>query len=541
MSLAPWLVGASGCRPQGPNGAGPGEEEVFLKGIEGEIVGPSMEAGHLLRTSGGLEREPSSVRELDVLVVGGGIAGLTAGWRLIRNGFRDFELLELESEVGGKSRSGRSSVSAYPWGAHYLPVPTRESVIVRQILDEMGLVIDHDSEGEPIYDPRHLCHSLQERLFVGNRWQPGLSLRSVTEPQDAAEVDAFETRLRELRDFRDEQGKRAFALPMELSSREPSMLALDGMSMADYLNAEGWTSPRLRWYLDYCCRDDYGCSLEDTSAWAGWHYFCARPESAEVLTWPEGNGRLVDFLRHSIGDRLQTGSLVCRVRPASEQDDRLSVDVLNLQTQKTIRYRCRRLIYALPRFTAPYVVEGFGRELSQGFTYAPWLVANLTVDLEQAPMDGRSFLSRETAWDNVFYGSRSLGYVVSTHQNLSSFPGPTVLTYYLPFVDLDPVAARTRLQAATWPELARSVLGDLAQAHPDIVDRVDRIDLMRWGHAMIRPTPGFIWGSDRQPAALDEKFPGIFFAHSDMSGLSLFEEASFRGAEAADQLLASLG
>ncbi len=535
MSLAPWVMGAGAC---GRSRSELPDHSVSLEGIEGEIVGPSMEAGHLLRSGGaGLPASPPEVQELDTLIVGGGIAGLTAGWRLNGEGHGDFKLLELENEVGGKSRSGRSSISPYPWGAHYLPVPSRESAIVRKILEEMGLVIGRDADGEPIYDPRHLCHAPQERLFVGNRWQPGVSLRSVAEPEDAAELAAFESRLRELRDFRDEQGRRAFALPMELSSRDPGLLALDRISMAEYLDAEGWTSPRIRWYLDYCCRDDYGCSLDETSAWAGWHYFCARPEDSEVLTWPEGNGRLVDFLRRALGNRIETSTLVYRVRSAGDGGERVSVDTLNLKTQVTTRFRCRRLIYALPRFTAPYVIEGFDRSLSRSFTYAPWLVANLTVDGRRRPSQNQGYFSSQTAWDNVLYDSRSLGYVVATHQNLSAYPGATVLTYYLPFVDLDPVSARTRLQQASWSELAASVLGDLAQAHPDLVKRVDRIDLMRWGHAMIRPVPGFIWGSDRRHDGLEEKFPGILFAHSDMSGLSLFEEASYRGAVAADRVL----
>jgi glycine/D-amino acid oxidase-like deaminating enzyme len=63
-----------------------------------------------------------------VVIVGAGIAGLAAGWKLARSGFADFLLVELESEAGGNSRAGRNAVSAYPWGAHYLPLPNREAV-----------------------------------------------------------------------------------------------------------------------------------------------------------------------------------------------------------------------------------------------------------------------------------------------------------------------------------------------------------------------------------------------------------------------------
>ena len=54
---------------------------------------------------------------------------------------------------------------------------------------------------------------------------------------------------------------------------------------------------------------------------------------------------------------------------------------------------------------------------------------------------------------------------------------------------------------------------------------------------MIRPVPGFIWGETRQ--RMQERRGSIVFAHSDMSGISIFEEAFTRGTQAADTLLNS--
>ena len=71
------------------------------------------------------------------IVIGGGVAGLTAGWRLAEAGFEDFTLFEMEDSTGGNARSGRNGVSAYPLGAHYLPVPNREAV--EQWAEEQGL------------------------------------------------------------------------------------------------------------------------------------------------------------------------------------------------------------------------------------------------------------------------------------------------------------------------------------------------------------------------------------------------------------------
>jgi hypothetical protein len=52
---------------------------------------------------------------------------------------------------------------------------------------------------------------------------------------------------------------------------------------------------------------------------------------------------------------------------------------------------------------------------------------------------------------------------------------------------------------------------------------------------MVRPAPGFYsrgvnryWTADR---------PGIYFANSDLSGISIFEEAQYRGVQAAQRVL----
>ena len=62
---------------------------------------------------------------------------------------------------------------------------------------------------------------------------------------------------------------------------------------------------------------------------------------------------------------------------------------------------------------------------------------------------------------------------------------------------------------------------------------------MLWGHAMIRPVPGFVWGPARRAAAAPRG--PIRFAHSDMSGLSLFEEAQYHGVRAAEEVMRDLG
>ena len=135
------------------------------------------------------------------------------------------------------------------------------------------------------------------------------------------------------------------------------------------------------------------------------------------------------------------------------------------------------------------------------------------------------------AWDNVLYDSHSLGYVVATHQKIQVHPGPTVLTYYLPLAHMAPHLARARLAVAPWHEWALPIVDELSKPHPGLRARLRRLDLWRWPHAMPRPTPGFRALPIRRMLAAGDG--PLLFAHSDLSGMPLFEEAHYAGVRAA--------
>ena len=90
--------------------------------IAGSFVNDSFQMGHLLRDRVAFS-PPRRTEKSPVVIVGGGIAGLSAAWRLWKRGFRDFVLLEMNPQAGGNARWGENQVSPYPWAAHYVPVP----------------------------------------------------------------------------------------------------------------------------------------------------------------------------------------------------------------------------------------------------------------------------------------------------------------------------------------------------------------------------------------------------------------------------------
>lgn len=503
---------------------------------QGEFVGASHAAGHRLRESARPQPEASRWKRTEAIIVGAGVAGLSAAWKLRSLGIEDFVLLELESEAGGTSRSGSSSVAAFPWGAHYLPLPMRENEPLLKLLSEMGVLEGMDEAGEPIAGEQFLCRDPEERLFVDGHWHEGLFPKDVVSADDEAQLARFRKEVDRWVTFRDARGRRAFALPSALSSDDAEVTALDRLTMSDWLDQHGFTSTRLRWLVDYACRDDYGLTASQASAWAGLFYFASRvrkagDEARPLLTWPEGNGRLVRHLTESAGTRVLKDHVVTEIRE-NEADG--VVEVVAIRTAgsavgEAVGFRASHVLFAAPQFVAAHAIPGYraARPGIADFEYGSWMVANL--HLKGRPQ----FRGFPLCWDNVLADSPSLGYVVATHQRGIDV-GPTVFTYYYPLCDDDPKAARTRLLELEWRHWADVCLADLEPAHPDIRRQVERIDVMRWGHAMVRPKPGFVWGPSRRQAA--EPFGRIHFAHSDLSGVALFEEAFHHGCRAAEEI-----
>lgn len=529
---------------------------------DGSLVLRRDRIGHRVRDAGTITPPADAWTETGTVIIGGGVAGLAAGWRLARAGIDDFVVLELDSRPGGTSRSGSSELGAYPWGAHYITAPMKESRAMLTLLDEMAVLEGRDASGEPIVAERYLCRDPQERLFFFGRWYEDLFPEAGASASDRAQRKAFDAEVGRLADWRDARGRRAFAMPSSMSTDDDEILALDRMTMAQWLDDKGFTSPRLRWYVEYGCRDDYGLVLEDTSAWAGLFYHVARvqrsgSEYQPVITWPEGNGRLVRHLAASVGDRLRLGWAVAELRhvagsaPGAAGVDAGRVDAggsgeggaargieiiaLTDGGRSAAGIRAERVIFAVPHFLTRHLIRDYRDDPPDhvaAFDYGPWMVANLT--LKARPFG----LGFPLAWDNVLYDSPALGYVLSTHQRLLDH-GPTIITYYYPLLDSDSRAGRERLLEADWAVWADVALSDLERAHPDIRAMCQRIDVARWGHAMVRPHPGFISGPARRRAA--EPYRGVHFAHSDLSGVALFEEAFDQGIRAAEEVAAARG
>ncbi|MBW8714506.1 MAG: FAD-dependent oxidoreductase [Variovorax paradoxus] len=508
--------------------------------IEGGFTGIDVARGHALRDGALKGPSPATVKRTRVVIAGGGVAGLAAARALRLAGVEDFVLLELEDAAGGNARGGMVSGIACPLGAHYLPTPGDDAREVQDLLEELGL--RRRVAGRWEYDERHLCHSPQERLFFRGEWQEGLLPVHGVGAETHAQYRKFAQRIDTL------QHAAHFVIPTLKADVTPELLALDAVSFANWLDSEGFGDAQLRWYLDYCCRDDYGAGIEEVSAWAGIHYFASRhgfhapgssgsgadsnAERDGVLTWPEGNGWLTKRLAGPLGDRLHTGQAVTRI---ADLRGGVEVDAWDAASKSLVRWQAERCIVALPVFIAARVVENAPQVLKNAaaqLRYAPWLVANVHLRGPLADRPGAA-----PSWDNVIHGTRGLGYVDARHQTLDPTPRGTVLSWYRPLGPSrhDGADGRRLLLERPWTGWRDDLLAELSVPHPDLPALATRIEITRYGHAMSIPRPGLLAqiGAQRMPpdaAHRGRVLAGrLSFAHADWSGYSIFEEAFTRG------------
>lgn len=505
--------------------------------LEGGFSGTQPERGHRLREPVPTGA-PARTRTVHTLILGCGVTGLAAARALRQRGHEDFAVLELEDNAGGNARAGVLGGMAHPLGAHYLPLPGDDAPEVQDLLEELGL--RNRVAGRWVYDERHLCHSPQERLLFNGQWQAGLL------PVQGVGADTLAQHRRFAGLVAEARKRSHWAIPVKKSRLAREDIALTAITFKAWLDRQSLTDVHLRWYLDYCCRDDYGAGLATVSAWAGVHYFASRHgfsapgteggEHEAVLTWPEGNAWLTQRLAAPVGDRLRTGQVVLRV---VEQRHGVTVDAWDSHAQQFERWQGQHAIVALPLHVALRVVEAppdFLRHAAAAVVHAPWLVANLQLDAALRDRAGAA-----PSWDNVLYGTAGLGYVDAMHQQLRSVPGATVLTHYRTLMsDANGIPphqaaqqARAQLLQAPWEHWRDTVLAELTQAHPDLPSKLRRLDITRYGHAMACPAPGFASQMGLQPAWNNDstlpKTKRLTFAHSDWSGYSIFEEAFASG------------
>ncbi len=521
--------------------------------VTGGWLGEHMARGHAWRDGQWRAAATGTTKRVHTLIIGAGVAGLSAAHHLMQAGVDDIAVLDLDDAPGGNAQAHHMGGLACPLGAHYLPMPGPQAEEVQAWLASLG-VIRHE-HGRWLADERYTCHDPQERMFVPQaeasadglwrqgHWQDGLFPPADDKASQARSHQDWQ-RLASL--VARAQAELGFAMPTHRAPWTPGHTALDAQSFAHWLDAQGLHDPGLRWVMDYICRDDYGASAQRVSAWAGLHYFASRhglhqPDEVNdpVLTWPEGNGWLTRQLAEPLKARWHAGQVVVAVHDGREA---VNVRSVNARDGSPMNWQARHVVLAVPLRLALRLLDTPPAALSTVaplLDMAPWLVSNL---LLREPLDPRP--GEALSWDNVLYTSQgvdglppSLGYVDARHQSLAQPTGASLITHYWALGGTQASqgqAWRKALHERPWQDWAWLVCRDLMRVHPDLPDKLLRIDLRRHGHAMVIPQPGLRGHPGLQALMKPQGLKGrLHFAHADLSAYSVFEEAFTHGARAA--------
>lgn len=500
---------------------------------------PGKATGHAIRDA--RINIPAEIPRLSVntVIVGSGAAALATAWQLSRQGMQDYILLN-GAERNGNNRGEQQFGVNYPTGAHYLPLPSPESEHIRELLSDLQLY-QHG-----VYDERALLQVPNERLFYQQQWQNDLL------PHTDADSKRFFQFIHRVSNQRGTDGKRLFTIPLDLASMDSQWRRLEKITFADWLEQQNYHSPTLLWYLDYCCRDDYGQGIRQISTWAGLHYFCARGnqqnEHGTIMTWPDGlnelSQRIRTFCRLHPATSLANISL-SRTQPYSINAFVVSIEEHNqgvrllicTEQQQYYWLEAQHAVCAMPLYIAAHVVKdiqqyGFKPDIHMP-QYAPWIVANFL--LRGFPAERRG---SKLAWDNILYQGKGLGYVVATHQQIRQ--GPPAYTSFTAFTALNhdtPANVRRWMLSASTDEIYQCAAAELEQIYGvKLRRRMLQARLSLRGHAMAVPQPGYL--SNQGLQSLRTCTGRLQFAHSDLSGYSIFEEACYWGKRAAVQILA---
>ncbi len=527
------------------------------------VHAPGREAGHRLRERwqqgppGYADWRAAATHRIDVAIVGAGVAGLACAWQLDRAGHRDHWVLTGPEPLGNAAGT-RVGGLACPAGSHYLPLPSTESRHMRELLADAGVLLEGVAAQAPTYDERVLVHGPAERVLSGGLWASGMVPRHAQDADGRAQTAAFFEHVQGLAAERGADGRRAFVVPVALSSADAPSRALDRLDAAAWLDAQGWRDPALRWYLDYAARDEFGATLEEVSAWALVHYFASRggqarnAEPGAVLTWPDG---LAPLARHLAAPAAAAG----RLRAVSVERIEQQGDGARLfgweeggpgAEPVPIVIRARRVVVATPLAIAarmvPELGESIGRLDPRGASArrVPWTIANVLLrrpPAERPAADDDGHPS-ELAWDSIVHGSPALGFVHAQHQSIRiDTTGPVVMSAYRAFVprERDAAQALEALLAAPGEPDPRAWLAlvglDLESAYGHRVWRdVVRVEVTVRGHGIAAPSPGFL--ESPLLAALRAASGPVRYAHSELSGYSVFEEAAWWGLRAAAEI-----
>jgi protoporphyrinogen oxidase len=424
---------------------------------------------HQVRDGKVFTRPPVTARH-DVIIVGGGVSGMTAAY-LLRS--HDFLLLEKEPHWGGNAYLMEYQGIAYATGSAFLA----KSEYAYNFAKEIGL------EPLPIHDRDS---TIVKGEWIGNTWTEGLDRL----PYPAAVREGF----------------KKFKKDMLAIDLEKRAVELDNLPFSDLM--KGYPAEVKQWW-DNFGPSNWGAATEDTAAALGIDNMqtIGGDSVPDFYTWPGGLGaitkKLGESLQAQFAERMQAGATTVAVVPGNGE-----VLVTYMQGAELKTVAAKTVIMATPKFITRRIVEGLPEKQSaamQEIRYIPYPVVNLIFD---KPVFNKSY-------DTWCPGNAFTDFIVADWV-VRNQPGYrqkyNILTCYTPLKEEDRGSLLTDAGAR---KKAVSVLSDFQKLFPGSnVDPIE-VHIYRRGHPLYMSTPGLY--TKVQPL-VRQPMDRVFFANTDSEG-----------------------
>lgn len=440
--------------------------------------------------------------QTEYMIVGGGIAGMSAAYKL-RD--KDFLLYELSNTLGGSSTAGSHGETPLCHGAHYdLSYPSNYGKEALKILEELGIVqYDQFSDSWKFIDKQYLIPKNKESQTFAHG-----TFRKDVLPDESERViflDLMKTYV----------GK----MPMPTSLIDEDLRRLNDISFLDWLRQKIAVSDQFVEGLDYHMKDDYGAGADTVSALAGIHYFACRPyysKPVELFSPPEGNFYFINKFNTKLPkDRVSTSHLVKLIE---EKNEGFQVEVVDADKMEVTRVSCKKIIFAGHKYPLKYI---FPKDylLFQKTEYAPWVVVNFVIKKQ---LENTSQAMRQGAfWQNeIISEDKSLLGFVDSKTQYSADEHLRVFTVYYCFKPEE-------RQMMSLIEERKQTFIDQTLKHLEqyfgrsIKKYIEKIYIKQMGHAMPIPKPGYLFNDANE----HRSNPNLVYAGVDNGRLPLLFEA----------------
>jgi oxygen-dependent protoporphyrinogen oxidase len=450
--------------------------------------------------AGGSPSELLDERRRDVVVVGGGLAGLAAAWQL-----RDQDVLVLEKEAraGGKVRREAWGRKRYPVAAGYMYELYLDGL--KSLFRSLGI------EGRRIPKPTNSLR-LPDGRIVHEPFG-----RGIDELPETAEV---RSQLKRMSKEMAELSARLGSIP-PMPKSEPWLADLDRISFKAYM--EKHYGSRIGAFADGYAKSLFGVDGEQVSALAGLVFFTADFGGGANITWDGGPGVIAEKLEARLGRKLELGAFVLSV---STEPGGVRVEYEKAGRRRSVR--ARAAVLAVPSFIVRRLAKGLPDWKSAALSKVRYSSYALAIIALKEPIYRDSF-DLWAGTDTVFTDLSPLDWGEKDAGPAEAGTPAQLLEAYVP---LGESAGRAVLLDEPDERMSERIESDLDRLFPGARPKVHGVRLIRWGHAMPVDFPGYLTGPRRdvsRPAApfffagVDGELPCIEGALS--SGLRAGKEA----------------